>query len=115
MTPIPNGSATVILDVQASIEIPPRGILSRTIYEDDQIKVILFGFDTGQALSEHTAARPAIIHIIQGEAQVTLGTNSIAARAGTWIHMPPHLPHSVQAKTPTTMQLVLLPQLAESM
>ncbi len=87
---------------------PPESILSRTIYQDDKIKTILFGFHPGQELSEHTAAVPALLHFIQGEAQLILGEDKKTAQAGTWVRIPPRLPHSVQAKTKTLMLLYLL-------
>ena len=52
----------------AAFEVPEDGILSRTIYDGADAKVILFGFDTGQELSEHTASRPAVMHFVRGEA-----------------------------------------------
>ena len=55
------------------IDIPQDGILSRTIYAGERLKAIIFGFDAGQELSEHTASMPAIIHIVSGEARLTLG------------------------------------------
>ena len=90
-------------------DIPADSIISRTFYSDDGVKGILFGFAAGQELSEHTAARPAILHFLSGEAQLTLGEESLTAGPGTWIHMAARLPHSVLAQTPTTMLLVLLP------
>ena len=62
---------------------PPDTILSRTIYQDDSIKTILFGFHPGQELSEHTAAVPALLHIIKGEAHLILGEDEKTAQAGT--------------------------------
>jgi quercetin dioxygenase-like cupin family protein len=88
-------------------EIPPDSIVSRTIYSDDQVKAILFGFAAGQELSEHTSAQTAILHFIQGEADLTLGEQSMSAQVGTWVHMPPRLPHSVYAKTPVLMLLLM--------
>ncbi len=88
-------------------EIPSDSIISRTIYQDDQVKVILFGFAAGQELSEHTASKPAIIHIVQGKARLTLGGDAMPAGEGAWAHMPPQLPHSVFAETPVTMLLYL--------
>ncbi len=89
-------------------EIPADSIVSRTFYEDDQLKGILFGFAPGQELSEHTAARPAILHFIEGEALLTLGDDEQSAGPGTWVHMVPHLPHSVVAETTLVMLLLLL-------
>lgn len=88
-------------------DIPKDGILSRTIYSDNHLKVVLFGFDQGQELSEHTAAAPAVIHIIKGEAKVTLGKDSLEIRTGSWIHMDPKLSHSILAKTALVMLLLI--------
>ena len=87
---------------------PPESILSRTVYQDESIKVILFGFHPGQELSEHTAAVPAFLHIIKGEAKMVLGTDEKVAQAGTWVRIPPQEPHSIYAKTLTYMLLYLL-------
>ena len=98
----------VIPELAAQVEVPADGILSRTLYDDKQLKVVIFAFDASQELSEHTAAVPAILEIIAGEAQLTLGEEVVAVGAGAWVHMPAHLPHSVSAQTPVKMLLTLL-------
>ncbi|MEE8169447.1 MAG: cupin domain-containing protein, partial [Phycisphaerae bacterium] len=65
-------------------------------------------FAAGEELSEHTASMPAILHIVQGEAALTLGGDTVEARAGTWAYLPPNLPHSIRAKTPVVMMLTLI-------
>jgi quercetin dioxygenase-like cupin family protein len=87
---------------------PTDGIHSRTLYADDRLKVIGFGFAAGEELSEHTAQSPAVMHFISGEASLTLGGDRHEAAAGTWVHMPARLSHSVRAKTPVAMLLLLL-------
>jgi quercetin dioxygenase-like cupin family protein len=99
---------THILDLAREAEPPADGILSRTIFQDDRIKAVIFGFGQGQELSEHTAARPAMLFFVQGEARVGLGDDIREARAGTWVHMPANLKHSVEATTPVVMLLILL-------
>ncbi|MFN8377843.1 MAG: cupin domain-containing protein [Anaerolineae bacterium] len=86
-------------------EIAPDSIVSRTFYQDDRVKAILFGFAPGQELSEHTAAVPAAIQILSGEASLTLGTEHYEASPGAWAHMAARLPHSVRAKTQVVMLL----------
>lgn len=90
-------------------EISEDTIVSRSIHQDGQLKAILFGFAPGQELSEHTAARPAILHFLQGEAELKLGQDSFAAGPGTWAHMEAHLPHSIVAKSEVVMLLLMLP------
>ncbi|HUV28766.1 MAG: cupin domain-containing protein [Anaerolineales bacterium] len=91
-------------------DISPDSIVSRTLYEDDQHKAILFGFAPGQELSEHTASHTALLYFIQGRAKLTLGEDESNAAAGTWVRMAARLPHSVLAETQLVMLLLLLKQ-----
>jgi quercetin dioxygenase-like cupin family protein len=103
-----------IANLQQQIpQIPTDSIISRTLHSDENVKVILFGFAAGQELSEHTAAMPAMLYFVQGEADLTLGADSLAAQAGTLAHMPPHLAHSIMAKTPVVMLLLMFKAAAE--
>ena len=103
-----NTAYTHILDLVKEAEPPADGILSRTIFQDDLMKAVVFGFGQGQELSEHTAAKPAILFFVKGEATVGLGDDMKEAQAGTWVHMPAGLKHSITAKSPVVMLLVLV-------
>jgi quercetin dioxygenase-like cupin family protein len=89
-------------------QIPTDSILSRQILTTPQAKVTLFGFDTGQELTEHTAAWPAILYFAKGDADLTLGGDHYEVHAGSWAHMPARLPHALVAKSPLTMLLIML-------
>lgn len=99
---------TYIPEIEALAEAPPDSIVSRTVHRDEQVKVVLFAFAPGQELSEHTASTAAVIHVLRGEATLVLGQDTVPAGAGTWVHMPPQLPHSVRAHTSVVMLLLLL-------
>ncbi len=90
------------------IDVPQRGILSRTLYNDDDVKVVLFGFSAGHELSAHTAPMPASLYFLEGEADLTLGDNTQVVKAGAFAYMPPYLNHSVVAKTPLVMVLIMM-------
>jgi quercetin dioxygenase-like cupin family protein len=95
-------------DLAQEVQPPAKGILSRTLYNDDWLKAVLFGFAQGEELSEHTASMPAVLHFLQGEAKLTLGDDTVDARPGTWVHMPKGMRHSIQATTPVVMLLLLM-------
>ncbi|WP_129675629.1 cupin domain-containing protein [Candidatus Chloroploca sp. Khr17] len=101
-------NATSFQDLAAQVTIPTDGTISRTIYQDTHLKAVLFGFAAGQELSEHTASMAAMLHIVEGSATLTLGTEVLEAGPNTWVHMPAQLPHSIVAKTPVVMLLLLL-------
>jgi len=89
-------------------QAPVKGILSRTLHNDEKMKAVLFAFGAGEELSEHTASMPAILHFLQGEATLTLGEDRVEAKSNTWVHMPTGQRHSIHAKTPLVMLLLLL-------
>ncbi len=105
---------TFFADLATEAPIPARGILSQTLSDENGIEFSLFGFAAGEQLSEHTSARPAIIHILEGEGELTAGEDSFPAGPGTWLRMDPNLKHSLVARTPMRMALYLLPKQAAS-
>lgn len=89
--------------------IPEESIVSRTVFRgEDGLKAIVFAFAPGQELSEHTAAVPAMIQILEGECVLTLGEDRYEVKAGAWARMPANLKHSILAKTPVKMLLIML-------
>lgn len=73
-TPTVGTAYTLIDDLAGLLDaIEPDSIVSRTFFKSERMKAILFGFDAGQELSEHTSSQSAIIQIVQGEATVAFG------------------------------------------
>jgi quercetin dioxygenase-like cupin family protein len=89
--------------------VPPRGIHSQTLSSGGGVELVLFGFAAGEGLSEHTSARAAIIHVLSGEGDLSVGGDQHRAAAGTWVRMPPRMEHAIVARTPLVMALYLLP------
>ena len=64
----------------ALIEVAPESTVSRTVLKAEGARVVLFAFDTGQELSEHTAAVPILLQVLDGRLRV--GADGRAGRAG---------------------------------
>lgn len=94
-------------DLAADVQIPVDGITSRTLHRDEHLKVLLFGFAAGQELSAHTAPMAASLLFVRGTAKLTLGGERRDAGAGTFVHMPPLLEHSIAAETDVVMLLLM--------
>ncbi len=99
---------TVLRDVAAMLEIPEDGVLSRVLYRDERIRVVGFAFDTGQELTEHSAAVPAIVQIVSGSFRLSMGGAVEDLGPGSWVHMAADLPHSVVATERGTLLLTLI-------
>ena len=97
-----------IRQLMDEIQPPESGKQNIVLLDDTNTKVVLFAFAAGSGLTEHVAPFPAIIEIIEGEAALTVGNESVAGKMGTWIQMAAKTPHSIQAESPVVMLLTLL-------
>ena len=100
---------TYIPDLLKSMStLPEDSIVSRVIAKSERLDVTLFGFAAGQELTEHSSPYRAIIQVLEGQAQISLGKDTVIAEAGAWINMPPGLPHSLKATSEFVMLLTLI-------
>src|SRR6478735_8941837 len=95
-----------IENAATEIEIPQSGMSKRVLLQEPHVRTMGFGFAAGYELKEHTAPVDVVLHFIDGEAEVTLAGERKPARAGTIIHIPNGMPHSVRALTPVKMLLL---------
>jgi quercetin dioxygenase-like cupin family protein len=89
-------------------EIMDNTVVSRSLFKDDKTDVTLFGFAAGQELTEHESPYMAIIQVLHGEVSLTLGGDKVSAQAGSYIVMPPHLPHSLHCTSKMVMLLTII-------
>ena len=102
---LPTGEA---IDLAKLVQYVDGSIVSRTIAENDAGMLTVFAFDAGQGLSEHTAPFDAIVQILDGKAELTVGGRDLVAEAGQFIIMPAKVPHSVRAVRRFKMLLIML-------
>lgn len=84
------------------------GIVSQQLTKSEAGNVTLFAFDEGQGLSEHSAPFDALVHVIDGEAEVIIGGQLNTVVAGDMILMPADIPHSLNAPKPFKMILTMI-------
>ena len=83
-------------------------IVSREIIKKPTGTITAFAFDQGQGLSEHTAPFDALVQILEGEAEITLGGRPNLVQGGQMILMPANLPHALKALTRFKMILTMI-------
>ena len=90
------------------VEIAPGAIVSRTLAHGPSGGLTVFAFDRGQELSEHTAPFAAFVQVLEGQVELVIGGQRVAARAGDLTLMPAHVPHALRAVEPFKMLLIML-------
>ena len=96
------------LDLSALIVPTPHGIASRVLARSRGGTVTLFAFDAGESLSEHTAPFDALVLVLGGALELTIGGHRVQALPGTIALMPAGVPHAVEASHPSRMLLIML-------
>jgi quercetin dioxygenase-like cupin family protein len=92
----------------ALVDYQEGSVVSRQILKSERGNITLFAFDAGQGLSEHTAPFDAVVHLLEGEAQITVSGKAIVARSGDMVIMPAHEPHALHATTRFKMLLTMI-------
>jgi quercetin dioxygenase-like cupin family protein len=83
-------------------------VVSKTVIEKKTGTVTLFAFDKGQGLSEHTAPFDAMVLVLDGMAEVSIGGSPALVSQGEMIIMPANKPHSLQAVEKFKMLLTMI-------
>jgi len=83
-------------------------VVSRQITKAEAGNVTLFAFDAGQELSEHTAPFDALVHVLDGEAEIYISGQPFHLKAGEAIIMPADQPHAVKAPKKFKMLLTMI-------
>ena len=100
--------APQVIRLAEGIAFQEGSVVSRTLLEKEAGTVTLFAFDKGQGLSEHTAPFDALVHVLEGEAEVTISGKPHPLRAGEMILMPANRPHALTAVERFKMLLTMV-------
>jgi quercetin dioxygenase-like cupin family protein len=90
------------------VDYQDSSIVSREIISKKTGTITLFAFDQEQGLSEHTAPFDAVVQILDGEAELSIGGKVLNALTGQMVIMPANVPHSVKATKKFKMLLTMI-------
>jgi quercetin dioxygenase-like cupin family protein len=98
----------LIIDPPSEVAIQPDAVVSNVVHRGDPMNVTFFGFDADGELTEHQAARAAVVQVLSGRLRFSIDGEEFELVPGSWLHMTPGTPHSVVATEPTIMLLTLV-------
>ena len=97
-----------VLNLAEMVNFQEGSVVSRQVTKAEAGNVTLFAFDKDQGLSEHTAPFDALVHIIEGEAEVTISGKPYQLKTGDAIIMPANEPHALKAFQKFKMLLTMI-------
>jgi len=90
------------------VDYQSGSVVSRTLIKKETGTVTVFAFDAGEGLSEHTAPFDALVHVIDGEAEITIAGEPHQVKEGEMILLPANKPHALKAEKRFKMVLVMI-------
>jgi quercetin dioxygenase-like cupin family protein len=91
-----------------SISYQNGSIVSKQIIKKPNGNITLFAFDKDESLTEHTSPYEAVVYMVDGEMEITIGGNPYNVKAGEIIIMPPNIPHGLKAILKSKMLLIMV-------
>ena len=90
------------------VEYQRGSVVSNTLVKKEKGTVTLFAFDEGEGLSEHTAPFDALVQVVDGEAEVSVGDETFRVSPGQLLLLPADVPHAVHAPVKFKMLLTMI-------
>lgn len=97
-----------VFEVGKLVEYGEGAVVSRTIVEAGTGTVTLFAFDQSQGLSEHSTPFDALVQVLEGRGEFTIGGEPHQVGSGELILMPANVPHAVRAVERFKMALTMI-------
>lgn len=97
-----------IESLENMISVQEGSTVSRTVMQREGGNVVLFSFDAGEELSEHTAAMPVFVQTLEGRLKVTGNGRTVDLVPGGLAYFPTRIPHAVYAEEPSIMMLTMI-------
>ncbi len=94
--------------MEALVEYQEGQVVSRTLAQGKPLSVTVFAFDKGEEISSHSAQGDAMVYIMDGGAEITIGDEKFHVKKGETIVMPSNVPHALLATERFKMLLVVV-------
>ena len=105
---IKNIDFSTALTIADLVSYQPGQVVSKTLAQNPAVSLTLFAFDKGEEISSHESSGDAMVVVLDGEGEITIGSERHVVKAGETIVMPANTPHAVFAKEQFKMFLIVV-------
>ena len=105
---IKNIEFSKVINLKDLISYQEGQVVSRTISQTATVSISLFSLDKGEGISTHVTPGDAMVQVLDGEAEITIGNDIFNVKAGETIIMPSNVPHGLEARERFQMLLTVI-------
>lgn len=103
-----NIDRSAVLHLKALVDYQTGQIVSKTLVQNQSVSLTLFAFDKGEEISTHSSHGDALVTVIEGTGEITIGDSVYTLTEGQTIVMPAEVPHAVYAREAFKMFLTVI-------
>ena len=100
--------STVVTGVAKQMPVTASATTSRTLVDNEAVRVVVFAFDTGEQLTEHTASMPVVVWLLSGAMRFDVAGQSYELAVGDCVYLAPNELHALEATEPSLLSLVMV-------
>jgi len=105
---IKNMDFSKVIEMKSLVEYQEGQVVSRTLAQGKPLSLTLFAFDKGEEISSHSSGGDALVYILDGQAEITVGDEVFSLKEGETIVMPAGIAHALLAQEKFKMLLVVV-------
>lgn len=105
---IKNIELSKVLEMESLVTYQEGQVVSRTLAQGKNLSLTLFAFAKGEEISSHSSGGDAMVYLLDGEADITIGENTFHVKKGETIVMPAGIAHALLATEKFKMLLVVV-------
>jgi quercetin dioxygenase-like cupin family protein len=105
---IKNIDFSKVVNTKELVQYQEGQVVSRTLSQGRPISITVFAFDKGEEISSHASGGDAMVYLLDGTAEITVGEETFTVHEGETIVMPANVPHALLAKERFKMILTVV-------
>jgi len=99
----------IAFNLRALTQFQQTGPFVRVLSDIGTARVVLFAFEAGQQLKEHSTSSQILVQVLRGRITMTAGDASVDGAAGTLLQLEANVRHSISAKTRAVVVVTMTP------
>lgn len=101
-------TSLAVTDLLGALPVTASSTTSRVVVDNPVLRVVVFAFDAGELLTEHTSPRAVVAQLLDGAMRFTVGDVEHTMAPGDVIYLAPGERHALVADTPSHLSLVMV-------
>lgn len=101
-------TSLAVTDLLDAVPVTPSSTTSRVVVDNPALRVVVFAFDEGELLTEHSSPRAVVVQLLDGSVRFTVGDEEHLMAPGDVVYLAPGERHALVAEAPSHLSLVMV-------